>query len=242
MEAVMTDKETLSRALCGYNLNLVISNDSDKIFNQVDAFVALSQGNDTIRCVTLSPYDVDSGNYELWDKLGQGVGNLNALGVLRIYLSNSLGEPDWEVLARILPHIQSKIELRIMGGVIEGIEEMPAFARAIQGHPTITQFVTITACFSFESVASLCSALSTLPNLESAVLEHQKVGRGEGVPTFGSPESITEFLRTPSLRVVKFRKFLFHELTLSSSCKGIETRIFDYVSESKPMLRSRGRK
>jgi hypothetical protein len=54
--------------LCGYNLNLVISNDSDKIFNQVDSFVALGRGNDTIRRVTLL-YDVDSGNYELWDKV-----------------------------------------------------------------------------------------------------------------------------------------------------------------------------
>jgi hypothetical protein len=96
-----------------------------------------------------------------------------------------------------------------MGGVIDGIEEMPAFARAIQGHPTITQFVTITAGFSFENATSLCSALTTLPNLESAVLEYQKVDRGEGVPTFGSPESITEFLRKPSLRIVEFRNFCF---------------------------------
>jgi hypothetical protein len=207
MDKRMTDKETLSRALCGYNLNLVISNDSDRIFNQVDTFVALSEGNEAIRCVTLSPYDIDSGNYELWDKVGQGVGNLHSLGVLRIYLSNSLGEPDWEVLARILPHIQSKIELRIMGGVIEGIEEMPAFARAIHGNPAITQFVTITAGFSFESVATVCSALTTLPNLKSAVLEHQKLGSGEGIPTCLFPENMTEFLRAPSLRVMKFRRF-----------------------------------
>jgi hypothetical protein len=213
----MTDKETLGTALCGYNLTLVISNDSDRILNQVDAFVAQSQGNDTIRCVTLSPYDVHPGKYDLWDKVGEGVGNLQSLGVVRIYLNDSLGEPDWEVLARILPHIKSKIELRIMGGVIEGLDEMQAFSRAIQGNPAIAQFVTITAGFSFESAAALCSALTTLPNLESAVLEHRKLGRDEGVPTFKVPDNMTEFLRAPSLRVVKFRKFCF----TSSLCQAI---------------------
>jgi hypothetical protein len=206
MEGVTTDKETLKRALCRSDLYLDILTDTAGIFAQVDSFVAQSQGNDTISVVHLSPYR--PGNYEVWDKVGQGVGNLRSLGVLCIFLDH-YGEPDWEILARILPHIQSKIELRIIGGPTEGTENMRAFARAIQEHPAITQFVTTTAGFSFESAATLCSALTTLRNLESAVLRHQQLGRGEGVPTFQSHESMTEFLRAPSLRFVEFRDSCF---------------------------------
>jgi hypothetical protein len=96
----------------------------------------------------LHPYDVDPGNYELWDKVGQGVGNLKSLSVLKIILYNNFGngedEPacDWEILARILPHIQNKIDLWIethTEHVISGREDMLAFARAIQGHSAITR-------------------------------------------------------------------------------------------------------
>jgi hypothetical protein len=204
MEGATTDKETLRRALCGSDLYLDISADTAGIFAQVDSFVAQSQGNDTIGVVHLSPYNVDPGNYELWDKVGQGVGNLRSLGVLCIY-RNRLVEPDWEILARILPHIQSKIELQFVGGSIERTEDMRAFARAIQGHPAIAQFE---AGFFFKDVATLWAALSTLPNLESAVLEHHQLF-SEEVPTFRSPNNMTEFLRTPSLRSVEFRNFCF---------------------------------
>jgi hypothetical protein len=216
MEELTTDKEILRRALCGYHLILDISDDYAWVFNQLDAFIAQSQGNETIGCVSLFPYDDDPGNYELWDKVGQGVGNLKSLDMITIHLHNNLNELDWEILARILPHIsiESKIELRIMGKAIAGTEEMRAFARAIQGQPAITQFQTRTASFSFESVATLCSALTTLPNLESAILRHRKLHRGEGVPTLRFPESMTEFLRVPSLRIVEFREFCF----MSSLC------------------------
>jgi hypothetical protein len=142
------------------------------------------------------------------------VGNLKSLGMLVIHLHNRrLDGPrvDWEILAGILLHvsIESKIQLRIIGGPIEGAEEMLAFARAIQEHPAITEFDTSRGGFSFENTATLCSALTTLPNLECAVVRQQRLGREEGVPTFKSPESITEFLRAPSLRVVEFRNFCF---------------------------------
>jgi hypothetical protein len=164
MEGVMADKKKLRGVLRGDYLKLHISNDHTGIFADTDSFVALSQGNTSIKQALLYPYDSDPGNYELWEKVGQGVGNLKSLSVLRIILNESLAEPDWEVLARILPHIQSKIELRIMAGVIAGLGEMRAFSRAIQGHPAITQFSTITTGFSFENVAvaTLCSALTTL--------------------------------------------------------------------------------
>jgi hypothetical protein len=128
-------------------------------FYQIDSFVALSRGNDTIEIVYLFPYDVDPGNYEVWDKVGQGVGNLKSLALLKPCINNRFDEANWEILARILPHIQNKIELNIFGGRIEGTEEMRAFARTIQGHPAITRFDTSTSGFSFETTATLCSAL-----------------------------------------------------------------------------------
>jgi hypothetical protein len=199
----MTDKEKLLRALCGDYLHLDMS---DGVLAEVDSFVALSQGNDTIRGVALHPYNVDPPrDYELWDKVGQGVGNLKSLDTLKIYLRDRLGEPDWEILARILPHIDNKITLRINTRDMEGIQEMRAFARAIQQHPAITHFMAVV---SFENTATLCSALTTLPNLESAVLWHPQLGRGE-VPNFQFPESMTEFLRAPSLRIVEFLDFCF---------------------------------
>jgi hypothetical protein len=70
---VMTDNERLRKVLCTDDLDLGISDDYARVFNQLDAFVAQSQSNDTIRCVNLFPYDDEPGNYELWDKVGQGV-------------------------------------------------------------------------------------------------------------------------------------------------------------------------
>jgi hypothetical protein len=197
MEAVMTYEDTIRRALCGDYLAL------NHILVQVDSFVVQSRGNTSIKYVALHLNDADPGKYELWDKVGQGVGNLKSLCDLKIYLRDRL--PDWEILTRILPHIHNKITLNIAGGYIQEIEDMRAFARAIQGHPAITHF---NAVVSFEDTATLCSALTTLPSLESAVLKHRQLHRDE-VPTFQSPESITEFLRAPSLRIVEFRHFCF---------------------------------
>jgi hypothetical protein len=77
----------------------------------------------------LAPYDVDPGIYEVLDNVGQpGVGNLKSLRDFMINLKNNFFSPtNWEILARILPHIQ-KIELEIRGGHIEGTEEMRARA------------------------------------------------------------------------------------------------------------------
>jgi hypothetical protein len=202
----MPDKKALRRALCEDYLVL------ERTLAQVDYFLAQSQGNDSIGLVSLYPYDVNLRNYELWDKVGRGVGNLKSLRVLAIVLDNAnVDDPDWEILARILPHIsnESTIELRIIGGRIQGIEEMRAFARTIQYHPAITQFDTSRAGFSFESIATLCSALTTLPNLEYVLLTQRLLRRDEGVPTFQFPTSMTEFLRAPSLRIVQLRSFTF---------------------------------
>jgi hypothetical protein len=201
----MTDNQMIiSMALLEDNLVLAISDDHDRIFDQVDSFVAQSQGNDTIEHVKLSPFYANPGNYEFWDKIGQGLRNLKSLRVLNIHLNNNLEEPDWEILFCILSHIQNKIELKIIGKHIWGIGEMKAFARAIGGHPAITRFKIVVAGFSFEVGDTLCSALTTLPSLESVVLGHRRMSRVE-LATFLSPECMTGFLWAPSLRLVEFR-------------------------------------
>jgi hypothetical protein len=226
---MLTDEEILRRALRGNNLVVMLSDRFTMFYdhegslaltnqgngtgpgrvNLVNSFIAQSQGNDTIARVKLCPFDIDPGNYELWDKVGRGVGNLKSLGVLRIKCNGSFNKPDWEILARILPHIQSKIELQIAGVGTQRTEGMRAFARAIQGHPAI---VAIRVGFFFESAAILWNALTTLPNLESAVLEHYQLFSEKKIRT---PESLTEFLRAPSLRSVEFR---FTQFT-SSLCQ-----------------------
>jgi hypothetical protein len=127
------------------------SDDVLGIFKDVDSFVELSQGNTTVKKVYIDPYDEDAGNYELWEKLGLGVGNFKSLKTLYICLNNEEGDdnehdvsnPDWEILARILRHIRHAISLDFYSGNIRGTEEMRTFATAIQGHPAITRFVTI---------------------------------------------------------------------------------------------------
>jgi hypothetical protein len=202
----MRDKQFIREDLRGRCIIVLdMSYDFSGMLAQVNSFVALSQGNNTIGYVKLFPfYDVHHYELWVWDKVGQGVGNLKSLQRLTIGVDG----PDWEILARILPHIQNKIELHIVSMRTEGTEDkMRTFARAIQGYPTIE---SVTADFSFESAASLCSALSTLPNLESVLLTQQRLNMGRGeVPTFRAPESITEFLRAPSLRIVEFRRSCF---------------------------------
>jgi hypothetical protein len=119
------------------------SRDDAGIFEAVDSFVELSQGNTSVREVFVWPYDEDVGNYELWDKVGQGVGNLKSLKSLGITLDNEGdgSEPDWEILARVLRHVSHDINLKFGYGHIRGTEEMRAFARAIQGQPAIAKFV-----------------------------------------------------------------------------------------------------
>jgi hypothetical protein len=77
--------------------------------------------------VSLNPYSVDGQDDEIWFKVGQAIGNLQALYRLHISSRSDLDEgdysddedededdnevvlpvriPDWELLARILRHI-----------------------------------------------------------------------------------------------------------------------------------------
>jgi hypothetical protein len=89
---------------------------------------------------------------------------------------------------------------------------MRAFATAIQGHPSVTRFVTIGGGFRFESTDMLCSALTTLPNLEDVTLWHLPLVREE-VTELGRPESVTELTGAFfEIRCISF--LLFHQRSL----------------------------
>jgi hypothetical protein len=63
---------------------LEISKENAFLFQNIDSFVALSRENSVVYEVMLYPFDSDAGNYEVWDKVGELVGNLMAIHVLSI--------------------------------------------------------------------------------------------------------------------------------------------------------------
>jgi hypothetical protein len=239
--------ENIRKWLCKDYLCLEKSDDDTGIFEAVDAFVEVSQGNTTVKDVIIYPYDEDPGNYELWDKVGRGVGNLESLSTLSIFINNVFDEadepnPDWEILARNFRHVSHDIKLDFCHGFIAGAEDMRAFATAIQGHPAITRFVTsrfhdTRGSFHFETTDVLCSALTTLPNLEHVSLYPLAQGREE-VPELGHPKSMTELLRVPSLRSVEFYYSSFTnalcEATANALKEGSEITSLKFVEFSFP--------
>jgi hypothetical protein len=54
------------------------------ILNNIDCFVEYSEGNQSVQNVRFYPYSVDGQDDEVWDKVGQALGNLQALEDLRI--------------------------------------------------------------------------------------------------------------------------------------------------------------
>jgi hypothetical protein len=55
----------IQNMLCGESLHFHKPRDDTGIFEDVDSFVELSQGNTTVQRVFIYPYDEDAGNYEL---------------------------------------------------------------------------------------------------------------------------------------------------------------------------------
>jgi hypothetical protein len=146
---------------------------------------------------------------EVWDKVGQAIGNLQALESLHIVPNHGevLPPSDWEILARILSHVRQKIEVNISDVLAWNVEESRLFARAIHGHPTITSFADGLG-FPYESLDALYSALATMPALESISLSGFDLETmPEDESALAHPESLTELLRVPSLRSVCFSEF-----------------------------------
>jgi hypothetical protein len=91
------------------------------ILNNIDCFVGYSEGNQSVSEVRFYPYSVNGQDDEVWDKVGQALGNLQALEDLRISIHSNHEDDDeddedstnlnWEILAHILSHIRKKISV-----------------------------------------------------------------------------------------------------------------------------------
>jgi hypothetical protein len=202
------------------------------ISDHIDFFVRKCRSNESVRLVVLKPdLLIDDDDYYNWDKVGQAIGNLQALvgiDIIPDYIDEDEDDddeliPDWEKLGRILSHVRQRITLDITPFDTREsawrIEESRSFARAIHGHPTITRFDGGEG-FPYESLDTLYSALATLPALESIQLSHRGlITRPEDETTLASHASLTALLRRPSLRSVSFVRFSFTTALCQATAK-----------------------
>jgi hypothetical protein len=74
--------EKIRGSLCKDYFCLNKADDDTGIFEAVDSFVELSRWNNTaVKYVNLYPNDEDTGSYDVWDKVGRGVGNFKSLSL-----------------------------------------------------------------------------------------------------------------------------------------------------------------
>ena len=178
------------------------------MFDNIDSFLARSQDNTSVKYMVLYPFDSDPGTYELWDKVGQMVGNFTELKAIVIHFlphpdedDGTIHRPDWETLTRILPYVRHKVALWLSAEDYDAeVEEMQGLTRAIHGHPMISVFSS-QGWVTFENFDSWCSTLATLPSLEDIqfVLRQPET---EEQRVLLNVEPLKELLRTPDLRFV----------------------------------------
>jgi hypothetical protein len=204
------------------------------ILNHIDCFVGQSLGNKIIREVSLHPFSIVGrlpffvGHHDddVWDKLGQAIGNLQALDTISICIpyntsihdnydnydeddddeddddeNEEIAIPHWKVVAHILSHVRQSVALVIFENVTAWrAEDARSLAQEIRGHPTMRSFDGGSR-FPYVAADALYSALATLPALESIRLSNLRPrARTEDESTLANPESLTELLRVPSLR------------------------------------------
>jgi hypothetical protein len=199
-----------------------------------DYFVRLSQGNSRIEVLYLYPYLFNDGQEErVWERIGKGIGNLEALRVICICGDAPHDDeviPDWGRLACILRHVRQSVTINIdeFYPYQWGPEEMLPFVQAIHGHPTITDFEGGDGRFPYESMSMLYSALATLPALESVQLYAQAPDDGY---TLANPETLTELLRVPTLCSVQFSGFYFTRALSQATANALTegTEIFNLM-------------
>jgi hypothetical protein len=107
------DAEQYARWLLGRNYLILGENSIPWILAHIDFFVSeSSQGNERVKEIVLYPHAFIRNDDDVWDKLGQAIGNLQALEKLCIvnkcYDDNDKDSddedspnPDWGILARI---------------------------------------------------------------------------------------------------------------------------------------------
>jgi hypothetical protein len=143
----MDGVDSISALLSGKTIYLNIRDDDTGIFDLVDAFANLSRGNESVEeisfCLATDSSDDASGThrYVIWDKIAEGIGNLQALNVISIENAYYVdGEddpvvPDSEILACILRRLGRGIQIRMCyaDALLWDTAAMPVFARVIHG-------------------------------------------------------------------------------------------------------------
>jgi hypothetical protein len=225
----MDGVDSIREVLSGDTIDFEKLDDAAGIFAHVDVFVNLSRENKTVEEVILCvDTDPDAHRYAVWDKIAEGIGNLQALREIIIADGNFADDeedpqaPDWEILACILRRLPLGVQLRICDDTLMlwNTEALPAFARAIHGHAMITGFITGSG-FPFHCLDFLCSALLTLPALEFVSFEQLD---GQGPEEEQSLESMIELLQLPSLREVLFRYVVFTNTLSRAVAKALKER------------------
>jgi hypothetical protein len=221
--------------LSGNSIHFDKLHDSTGIFNRVDAFVNQSRNNLSVQEVVLFPVVDPAGDnagtrrYAIWDKIAEGIGNLRGLDMITVEDANLVGEEeenpvvlDWEILACILRRLRRGIKLCMRGcaGLLWGTESLPAFAEAIHGHAMIIGFSTGSG-FPFHCLDTLCSALLTLPALDSVSFNARF---GQGPEEEQSLESMLELLQSPILRKVLFESIVFTNTLSAAIARALKER------------------
>jgi hypothetical protein len=216
---IMDGVDSIREVLGTKSIFLGEQEENTGIFDHLDAFVNLSRENETVQevvlCIPFTDADDDAPGthrYAIWDKVAEGIGNLQALRKITIVESDSVDGweglvPDWEILACILRRLQRGIQLCMEESTIWlwDTETLPFFAGVIHGQAMIAGFSTGQG-FYFDCLGILCSALLTLPALDNVQFQHYD---GQGPEEGQSLESMIQLLQSPTLREVYFESVVF---------------------------------
>jgi hypothetical protein len=220
----MDGVQRIRRVLSGDNFFLGGLEDYFRIFDHVDAFVKLSRDNETVQHVILClDTDPDAHRYAIWDKVAEGIGNLQALRFITIAdVEEEALARDWNILVCILRRLRRGVHLRMHDHAhnLWDTDALPAFARSIHGHAMITRFSTGNA-FPFHCLDDLCSALLTLPALENVSFGQLD---GQGPEEGQSLEIMIKLLQSPSLRMSQFEAIDFTNTLCQAVAKALKGR------------------
>jgi hypothetical protein len=195
------------------------------ILRHIKEFVSQSRGNTRIQQVVFRPrYACDRRGDGVWDKLGQAIGNLEALDTLTFAIpifhnpAQNLHKSDWGGLNRTLSCVRRNVRVNVTeldDGTMThdhgrwAVEDVQALGRAICGHPSITSFDSGRS-IPHKFMDSLFSALATVSSLKSINISYRSpYERVDNESALVNPESLTRLLRSPSLRSACFEGFYF---------------------------------
>jgi hypothetical protein len=220
------------------------------LLDNIDSLVTLSRENTSIEILQLYPFDSDAGNYEFWDKVGQIVGNLEGLSLIKLNFlpynksdyddidsdDNNDSDDDNDIVNddgdgdeatrpdwEILTRILRylRCKVEVCSDCDADVEEVQGFARAIQGHPMISAFSSRRKC----AVANLdpwCYALATLPSLERVRLGLREPAAWDQDVVLKPADPLTHLLRAPALRFVNFNGFYFTDAHCHAIARALE--------------------